>query len=331
DLEAKGVKVQCSVCDIGNRQVLEDTIQKASTTMPPIKGCFQAAMVLQDRPFGTMSYAEWTESVRPKVQGSWNLHTVLPSGMDFFLMLASTSGILGNAGQSNNAAGNTFLDALAQYRTALGEKAVALDLGMILGEGFVIENKDFQAKLLRLNLLQPLKQEDIFSIFDFYCNPDTRIDSTKASQVTTGIELPASILQSGREVPEALQRSLFSLLHQIQPNRAVITTGTANAQDVSELLKEATTVQEAAAIIAEALKNKLCKLLGVELDERSVNDRMESFGVNSLLALELRNWLLRDVRAELAVFEILGDSKLGDIGLLAARKSLLIRKEGRET
>ncbi|KAF2469062.1 reducing type I polyketide synthase [Lindgomyces ingoldianus] len=330
DLEAKGVNVQYGVCDISDRQALEDTIQKASATMPPIKGCFQAAMVLRDRPFGTMSHEEWTESVRPKVQGSWNLHAVLPSGMDFFVMLSSTSGIFGNAGQSNYAAGNTFQDALAQYRTISGEKAIALDLGMILGEGFVAENKDIYAKLLRLNLLQPLRQEEIFAIFDFYCNPDTIINSVKASQVTTGIELPASILRNGHKVPEALQRSLFSLLHQIQPTGVEATIGTANTQDFSALLKEATTIQEAGVIVAEALKNKLCKILGVEPDERSVNDRMESFGVDSLLALELRNWLLRDIRADLAVFEILGDSKLGDIGLLAARKSLLLQKEGKE-
>jgi hypothetical protein len=251
--------------------------------------------------------------------------------MDFFVMLASTSGIFGNAAQSNYAAGNTFQDALAQYRTAAGEKAVALDLGMILGEGFVAENKDIAEKLLRLNLLQPLKQEEIFAIFDYYCSPNTTINSVKASQVTTGIKLPASILQSGLDVPEALQRKLFSMLHQIQVDKFDVTAGTSNAQDISTLLKEVASVQEAAAIIAEALKNKLCKILGVEPEERSVNDRMESFGVDSLLGLELRNWLLRDVRADLAVFEILGDTKIGDIGLLAARKSLLFQGENKET
>lgn len=270
-----------------------------------------------------MSFEEWTESVRPKVQGSWNLHTVLPSGMDFFVMLASTSGIFGNAGQSNYAAGNTFQDVLAQHRTMCGEKAVALDLGMILGEGFVAEHKDIAAKLLRLNLLQPLQQEEIFAIFDFYCDPRTRIDSTKASQVTVGIELPAGIIQSGRTVPDALQRRLFGLLHNIQPGQVEPISGQEKAQDISVLIKEAATIQDAATAIANALKDKLCRILGVEPDERSTNDRMESFGVDSLLALELRNWLLRDVRADLAVFEIMGDLKIVDVGLLAARKTLI--------
>ncbi|PVH95532.1 reducing type I polyketide synthase [Periconia macrospinosa] len=326
-LQNKGVNVQHSACDITDREALVNAIRIASETLPPIKGCFQAAMVLRDRPFGRMSSEEWTESVRPKVQGSWNLHTALPSGMDFFIMLASTSGIIGNPGQSNYAAGNTFQDALAQYRAAKGEKAVALDLGMILGEGFVAENKDIHDKLLRLNLLQPLKQEQIFSLFDFYCNPDTIIDTTKASQITTGLELPANILQAGKEMPEPFFRSLFKPLHQIQPNKVEDVAGTANSQNFSALLKEASSIHDAGSIIAEALKNKLCKILGVEPSERSVNDRMELFGVDSLLALELRNWLLRDMQADLAVFEIMGDSKIEDIGLLAARKSLLVSQE----
>jgi acyl transferase domain-containing protein/NADPH:quinone reductase-like Zn-dependent oxidoreductase/ubiquinone/menaquinone biosynthesis C-methylase UbiE len=49
-LEAKGVNIQLGVCDISDRQALEETIQKASVAMPPIKGCFQAAMVLRVSP-----------------------------------------------------------------------------------------------------------------------------------------------------------------------------------------------------------------------------------------------------------------------------------------
>ncbi|ETS80429.1 hypothetical protein PFICI_07958 [Pestalotiopsis fici W106-1] len=48
---------------------------------------------------------------------------------------------------------------------------------------------------------------------------------------------------------------------------------------------------------------------------------MESFGVDSLIALEVRNWIAREMRAELAVYEILGDVKLIDTGLAAASKT----------
>ncbi|KAL3473275.1 KR domain-containing protein [Aspergillus californicus] len=78
-----------------------------------------------------MPFESWKASKLPKVQGSWNLHTLLPKEMDFFAMFSSIPGIFGNRGQSNYAAGNTFLDALARYRVAIGEKGSSIDLGMV--------------------------------------------------------------------------------------------------------------------------------------------------------------------------------------------------------
>jgi hypothetical protein len=97
--------------------------------------------------------------------------------------------------------------------------------------------------------------------------------------------------------------------------------------EVHALLKEAVSVEEAATFSVEALKNKLRKIVGVESEERSVGDRIE---VDSLLGLELRDWLLQDVWADMAVFKILGDTKLANIGLLAAKKFLLTRREGKD-
>jgi KR domain len=47
---------------------------------------------------------------------------MLPPKMDFFIMLSSVSSIIGNVGQANYAAGNTFEDALAHYHTVHNEK-----------------------------------------------------------------------------------------------------------------------------------------------------------------------------------------------------------------
>lgn len=83
--------------------------------------------------------------IRPKVDGSWNLHTLLPSGMDFFVLLSSLAGVGGSHGQSNYAAGNTYQDALALHRTSQGEKAMSMDLGKILRMGYVAEREGSEA------------------------------------------------------------------------------------------------------------------------------------------------------------------------------------------
>lgn len=82
-----------------------------------------------------MTYDDWTTAIAPKIQGSWNLHTLLPQDMDFFVFLSSSAGVIGARGQSNYAAGNGFQDALAHHRRSKRMAAVSLDLGPVLGAG----------------------------------------------------------------------------------------------------------------------------------------------------------------------------------------------------
>lgn len=268
-----------------------------------------------------MSHDEWRASVSPKVQGSWNLHTVLPSGMDFFIMLSSTVSVFGSAGQANYAAGNTFLDALSRQRVANGEKSVALDLGVILDEGWVAERQFLQQRWRQFDHVIPISQRDLFAMLDYYCNPATMFDSPAASQIITGLELPALILKAGREIPAAMKKPLFSAMHQVLPGGELPSTAAAETGNIATMFEEAETLEQAGAAVAEALKMKLCKILGLDADSRTIQEQMSSFGVDSLIALELRNWIAKEMRADLAVYEILGDVRLIDTGLTAARKS----------
>lgn len=58
--------------------------------------------------FESMTTADFRDALKPKVDGTWNLHTLLPPDLDFFVMLASASGVTGTRGQANYAAANTY-------------------------------------------------------------------------------------------------------------------------------------------------------------------------------------------------------------------------------
>ncbi|KXX76591.1 Lovastatin diketide synthase LovF [Madurella mycetomatis] len=168
--------------------------------------------------------------------------------------------------------------------------------------------------------------EKIFSLFDYYCNPSTVFPSPAASQIVTDIELPALIVRGGRQIPESMFRPLFRAMHQVvvegdDYGHGQASDTLAKAQDFAAIFRDAGSLVEAGAMVAEALKIRLCKILGLDTADKTIHDRMDSFGVDSLIALELRNWLAKEVRAHLAMYEILGDVELIDTGLTAARKS----------
>lgn len=277
---------------------------------------------MQDAIFGKMAFDDWVESMQPKVQGSWNLHVALPAVMDFFIMLSSVCGVFGNGGQSNYAAGNTFQDALAEYRRSHGEKAVALDLGIILSEGFVAENQSVMDRLKRVGLFLPIHQNKLFAMFDYYCDPSRGVAKPFQAQVITGLEIPANMLAQGAEVPLAMRRPLFRHMHQIDASGA----GSSNAAseqalDTKQMFTEAESLAEAAAVVAKALKAKLSKIMGIPMDDIDLLHGVESYGVDSLVAVELRNWLAKELSADVAVFEILGGATLAGVGQTVASKS----------
>ncbi|KAJ4300071.1 hypothetical protein N0V90_005320 [Kalmusia sp. IMI 367209] len=327
DMRRTGVDVKCPICDITDQSALDKAIMDLSRTMPPIKGCIQAAMVLHDATLSTMSIVEWRTAVRPKVDGSWNLHLALPSGMDFFVLLSSVAGIFGNGGQANYASGNTYEDALAGYRASQGERAVSLDIGYVLEDGFEAKSK---ASLDRINTvlkLRPSSLTEITAMLDYYCQPGLLSTPTQ-SQVITGLELPADIRSKGHEVPQVLHSPLFRHMFQVESSYTPVRASTARQQKTAKLaFLGASSAEEGGKIIAEALKEKLSRVLGVPHEHIDLNDSLVSYGVDSLVGLELRNWLMKETEADIAVFDILSGSTLEEIGQTAAARSSLRPKE----
>lgn len=103
-----------------------------------------------------MTYENWTRATSPKVQGTLNLHTHLPKTLDFFIMLSSIVCIIGNAGQANYAAGNTFEDAFSHYRHKQGLSGTAVNVGLVADSASFFEKANMDAYLLKYGQLSGL-------------------------------------------------------------------------------------------------------------------------------------------------------------------------------
>jgi acyl carrier protein len=136
ELQAEGVQVQVAQADIADRAALERALQMAREDLPPLKGVIDCAAVLHDALLEQQSAASYREVLLPKVMGAWHLHTLTRSeALDWFVLFSSMASLMGSAGQSNYAAGNAFLDALAAYRRALGLAGLSINWGAWSGSG----------------------------------------------------------------------------------------------------------------------------------------------------------------------------------------------------
>ncbi len=104
--------------------------------MPVIKGCMNSAMVLQDAIFENMTFEQWQSTIRSKVLTSWNLHRVLSHRLDFFILLSSLAGVIGQPSSANYTAGCAFQDALARQPSSWAKNALtSLDIGWMSNIG----------------------------------------------------------------------------------------------------------------------------------------------------------------------------------------------------
>ena len=266
-----------------------------------------------------MSHAQWQRTIRSKVDTSWSLHALLPADLDFFVMLSSISGIVGNAGQANYAAGCTFQDALARHRVQRGQKAVSIDLGVMCDIGVVAESEALNKRLENSLGLSQIKSPQFLAALDKYCDPSLGLLSPDECQVTMGVATPADFLERGQEPPETMQSTLYAYFSQA---RGVPYGARAGSSDnAAVLFWKAESAEGRAAVVVGSLSRKLARALSVQPEDIEPNKPLHAFGVDSLVAVELRNWISNEFSSDVPVYELTGGRSVLAIGELVVSTS----------
>nr|QEO74260.1 Beta-ketoacyl synthase [uncultured bacterium] len=135
-LRERGADVRVSRGDVSREQDIARALREAEAHGAPLKGVVHAAGVLDDRVLAQTTWESCQRVFAPKVDGAWNLHRATRDrDLAFFICFSSAASILGSPGQGNYAAANEFLDALAHHRRRLGLPGLSINWGPWAGAG----------------------------------------------------------------------------------------------------------------------------------------------------------------------------------------------------
>lgn len=112
-----GARVDYRQLDVSRQSEVEQLVTWIGTEFGQLSGVMHAAGEIRDNFILRKTAEEFCAVLRPKLAGCINLDAATAGQpLDFFLLFSSIAGVWGNAGQSDYAAGNAFMDAFADYR-----------------------------------------------------------------------------------------------------------------------------------------------------------------------------------------------------------------------
>ncbi|KAI9036877.1 polyketide synthase [Aspergillus affinis] len=335
-LASQGVSVRAPKCDVADAGALSAALDQCRD-MPPIRDCLQATMVLQDAIFEMLAFKQWETTIRSKIQSTENLHAVLPSGLDFFIMLSSLAGVVGTVSQANYAAGNTFQDAFASYRRSIGQRAAAVDLGRMGEVGVVAENAQYSRHQENVPVMEDISEKEFHSILEQCCQPPNVIQTDKlaeSEQVLVGLVSPAQLRARHVDVPVWMtERALFRALPQDPTDQfdAALTVdptvGVTTSAGHWHAVFMKTDPSDAPSVVIDGLTQKLGRALDIPAGEIDTQRSLALQGVDSLLAVELRQWILRAIQSNVSALDISSSPSLEDLASLIVGRSEAIKTD----
>lgn len=167
ELRLAGVSIHVLKADASNSEAMSASFAEIRKH-GQIKGVINMVLVLADVPFSIMTGPQWDTGIRLKIDSSWILHQeTLDDKPDLFLLFSSIASILGNRNQANYNIGNSFLNALAEYRHSIDLPAVSIALGAMTEIGVLHESgiADLMSYLSK-SALTPLTRYDLGKILE---------------------------------------------------------------------------------------------------------------------------------------------------------------------
>jgi acyl transferase domain-containing protein/acyl carrier protein len=291
-LESMGASVHIATLDIGDEIQLKAFLANYQAEgWPSIRGIVHAAGIMQYESLVEQDSKTMQEVLRPKVLGGWLLHQLFKdSPLDFFVMFSSSSALLSSPMMGSYAAANAFLDALGHYRKALGLPALSINWGTWSETGMVKKFRQVRPVELRgvgtiatkqgLEALETLLQHN---------SPHVAVMPIDWQQWQTSYQVL-------RDIP------LFSQLMRTSFDSY---SAESDRQHLSDKILFSAEPEVRQNLLQSYLVRQLCHILGLQPENVNIQQSLANSGLDSLMAVELRNRIEMDLKISIPMMEFL--------------------------
>ncbi|KAI5247676.1 putative polyketide synthase [Aureobasidium subglaciale] len=296
--ENSEVRVKALACDVGSLVELQKVVDTIKDELPPVKGVIHSALLLSDKLFENATYEDWKIITGPRVRGAWNLDQCFHDGLDFFINLSSFLGDTGNVGQAIYAGTASFYDGFTKYRNARGQHTVSFALPVVLDVGYVAQND--LSESLKQTLGATLTMTDIRTAVKGAILGKSSPFHHNGKIAAFKMYLDGQAVQNGpwkyfhpvhtkeRLIAEASKRKKAGVVGDANTSA---TSWTASADPLTGLI--------------EALISKVSAMTMIEREDVRADIPLATYSLDSLVSVELRNWIRRETSVELALSAIL--------------------------
>jgi acyl transferase domain-containing protein/acyl carrier protein len=275
ELAQTGATVEAMQTDVAEPAQVAKALAEIDRRMPALAGILHAAGIQDDGILLHLSRERFRNVMAPKVAGAWNLHTLTTDRkLDFFVLFSSVASLIGSPGQGNYAAANAFLDSLALYRRANGLPALSINWGAWSQVGLAARmDRDDRMNDFGMMSITPQQGVEILE----------RLLGQRAAQV--GV-MRVQMRRWQQLFPRVAD---WPFLERIALDEVGPPGSRAQASALRSALMALPTGQQRRALIESRLQEELARVLRVNPPQVGLNEPLQSFGLDSISAVELRN------------------------------------------
>jgi myxalamid-type polyketide synthase MxaE and MxaD len=221
----------------------------------------------------SMSPASMDRVFQGKVRGAWLLHRAFPD-VRRFVLFSSTSVLIPQAGEANYAAANAFLDSLAALRRGVGQEAQVINWGVWRNSGVIANDEGAryveEVRRQGIDSMDPAVAVEVFGRLTAAGVPQMFVAPVawdRLRQTRGAVHLGPVFERLAGDTDDTGRADADAFVQQL----AMIAPGDRHA------------------LLEERLREMAARVLGVQAARLRTDATLGSQGLDSLMALELRN------------------------------------------